>query len=559
MARLILLIGIAVIFGSIGGQLFARFKIPQVVGYIVTGIVGILIGGTLFHAISPEDIERLEPISLVALALIGFNIGGELKREIFAKHGKGFFIVLVSEGLFAAALVTLLTGLVTCPWGRLNELTLLEVISQGKWPLAILFGAIASATAPAATVDVLWEYRSRGILTTIVLAIVALDDALSLLLYGFASSVAEFLTGHGQFSFIEAMGRPLFDILASVALGCSVGLIFGLWLHFNKDRERILPVCLGGLFTIVGICHYTGLDLILAAMSTGTVVVNVAPRRSKEVFDQVSKFAPPIFVLFFVLVGARLQLGKMATWMIGVAVAYVLGRTAGKFMGAHYGSKWAGFPEKVSNYLGFCLFSQAGVAIGLAILASHRLPSDMAQAIILVITATTFLVQIIGPPSVKYAIEKAAEAGKDVTREDLLNSFQVRDVMEKRPVVFKKEDSLQRVLQTAAQSDSLYFPVVDEDSHLVGLISFLDIKNLFVMEGLGGLVLAYDLMNEVQGVIGPEATLSEALQLMDDLDVDVLPVVEEGNNGRLLGLLERRMIQRTLSREILRMGSEEAV
>ena len=557
MNRFILLIGIAVILGSIGGRLFARLRIPQVVGYIVIGVLAILVGGVWFHAISAEDIQRLEPISLFALAIIGFSVGGELKKEVFQKHGKGFIIVLLCEGLTAALFVTILTGLVTCPWSKLAEGSIIRVLSHGNWSLALLLGAIASATAPAATVDVLWEYKTRGILTTTVLAIVALDDGLALFLYGFASSVADLLSGNAAFSLMNALGKPLYYILGSIVLGALVGSAYAVVLRIFYNREIILPLCIGGLLSIIGICHYLDLDLILAAMSSGAMVVNLAPRRSREAFDQLARFAPPIFVLFFVLVGAHLQPKAMAGWMIVVAVAYVVGRTAGKFLGSYLGSRWGGLPAKVRKYLGFCLFSQAGVAIGLAILAGHRFPGETAQSIILVIAATTFLVQIIGPPSVRFAVIRAGEVGKDVTEDDLLASYHVSDIMDSKPPVLKSNSSLKQVLQTAAESDSLFYPVVDEGSHLIGMISFLEIKNLFITVGLESLVLACDLMTDIHAVTVPEATLIKALEKMEVVEVDVLPVVSADKDHHLVGMIEQRRIRQALGREIIRRRLEE--
>jgi len=557
MDRLILLIGIAVILGSIGGRIFARLRIPQVVGYIVIGILAILVGGAWFHDITPGDIQRLEPISLFALAIIGFSVGGELKKEVFQKHGKGFVIVLLCEGLAAALFVTILTGLVTCPWSKLAEGSIFRVLAHGNWSLALLLGAIASATAPAATVDVLWEYKTRGILTTTVMAIVALDDGLALLLYGFASSAADLLSGGAAFSLMNALGKPLYHILGSIILGALVGSAYAGVLRIFYNREMILPLCIGGLLSIIGTCHYLDLDLILAAMSSGVMVVNLAPRRSREAFDQLARFAPPIFVLFFVLVGAHLQLKAMAAWMIAVAVAYVVGRTAGKFLGAYLGSKWGRLPATVRKYLGFCLFSQAGVAIGLAIFATHRFPYATAQSIILVVTATTFLVQIIGPPSVRFAVIRAGEVGKDVTEEDLLASYRVGEIMDSKPAVFKRDTTLKQVLQTAAESEFLYYPVVDEASHPIGIISFLEIKKLFMTAGLESLVLACDLMTDIHAETVPEARLAEALEKMKDVEVEALPVVSADKDHHLVGMVEQRRIRQVLSREIIRRTREE--
>lgn len=558
MDRFVLIIGIAVILGSLGGRIFARLRIPQVVGYLIVGVLAILIGGVWFHAITPEDIQRLEPISLLALAIIGFSIGGELKKEVFHNHGKGLVILLLSEGITAALFVAVLTGLVTCPWRNLPDNGIIRVLSHGNWTLAILLGAIASATAPAATVDVLWEYKTRGILTATVMAIVALDDGLALLLFGFASSVADLLSGNADFSLMQMIGKPLYDILGSIILGTMVGSAYAFVLRFFFNRDMILPLCVGSLLSVVGICHYLDLDLILAAMSSGVMVANLAQRKSREAFDQLSRFAPPIFVLFFVLVGTRLQPKAMAGWMIVIAVVYLIGRTAGKFLGAYLGSKWGRMPLKVRKYLGLCLFSQAGVAIGLAILAGHRLPHETAQTIILVITATTFLVQIIGPPSVRFAVLKADEIGKDVTEEDLLASHYVRDFMDSKPPVLKSNTPIKQILQKTAESDSLFYPVVDEGSRLVGMISFLEIKNLFVMEGLEGLeglVLACDLMGKIHAVTVPEARLVDALEKMKEEDVEFLPVVRTDKDLRLVGMIEERRIRQALNREIVRLSA----
>jgi CBS domain-containing protein len=391
-----------------------------------------------------------------------------------------------------------------------------------------------------------------------VLAIVALDDALALLLYGFASSVVDLLSGNAPFSLINAFGKPLYYIMGSIVLGGMVGSAYAVALRFFSNKEMILPLCIGGLISIVGICQYLNLDLILAAMSSGVVTVNLVPHQSREAFEQVSRFAPPIFVLFFVLVGARLEPRAMAGWMIVLALAYVVGRTAGKFLGAYLGSRWGGLPSKVRKNFGFCLFSQAGVAIGLAILATHRLPYSDGHTIILVITATTFLVQIIGPPSVRFAVMRAGEVGKDVTEEDLLVSYSVKEVMDSKAPVFRNNTPLREVLQIATESDSLFYPVVDEGSRLIGMISFLDIKSLFSVYGLERLVLACDLIADVTAVTVPEARLTDALAKMNEMGVEVLPVVNTQKDNHLVGMLEERRIRQALSREIIRRRRDEA-
>lgn len=558
MDRLILLIGIAMIMGSVGGRLFSRLGVPQVVGFISIGILGILVGGSLTHLVSPLDFRALQPISLVALSIIGFNVGGELRVDIFRKYGTKFLIVLLWEGMSAAILVTLFTGLVSCPWTQMGHLSLGAILMRGNWSLAILLGAIASATAPAATVDVLWEYKARGILTTTVFAIVALDDGLALILYALAASFVDLFSAKQAVSLVEALGQPLYSILGSAVLGAVIGAGFGVAFRKLKSQEVILPICVGGLLLMIGISNTLGLDLILTSMSAGVVLANLEPVRSQDAFDQVSRFALPLYILFFVLVGARLQFKSMAGWTVVLALAYVIARTGGKFLGAYWGSKLAGMPAQVQKYLGWCLFSQAGVAIGLAIVASHRVPHETAQALILIITATTFLVQIIGPPSVKYAAVRAGEAGKDVREEDLLESFTVKDVMETNPPLLKPEAPLTEVLRVAATSDLLYFPVVNRESHFLGIIPFLDVKTIMALHDLEPIVLAYDLVSADVPVIHPEASLHQAMEKMKEEDMEVLAVVRarDKEHRELLGLLERRKVQNILRKEIVSRRSD---
>ncbi len=197
---ILLIIGSAIFGGSIGARIFQKLRIPQVVGYI---IIGLIVGRSGFGLIGEEEIQNLLPFNFFALGIIGFMIGGELHRHTFKKFGRQFLKILLAEGLTAFAFVTLLTGLLA--W--LISGNFLIGLSFG-----LILGAIASATAPAATVDVLWEYKTRGILTTTVLAIVALDDGLALLLYSFASSVALRLSGADEASFLVGFLHTFYEI-----------------------------------------------------------------------------------------------------------------------------------------------------------------------------------------------------------------------------------------------------------------------------------------------------------------------------------------------------------
>ena len=396
--KILLLIGIVLFAGLLTGRVFERLGIPQVVGYIVFGI---LIGDSFSGILGRDLLDHLTPLTSLALALIGFMVGGELKHSVFRKYGKQFFSILFSEGLTAMFLVALLVTVYT------KDLA-----------LGLLLGALSSATAPAATVDVLWEYHSKGPLTTTILAIVALDDGLSLILYGFALAFADVIASGSGLSLEMMIIKPLTEIALSLLIGITAGIILDRVLVRIKNKDDRLVICLGALVLAAGASESLDLSLILTSMTMGLYLTNVHPHRNEAVFETIKAFAPPVYILFFVFVGARLQIGLLKEMGI-IGILYVLGRTAGKWTGAYFGATLSRAPGAVRKYLGFALFSQAGVAVGLALDAYQHFQSmgargvEMGSTIINIIAATTFLVQIIGPPSVKFAISRAGE----ITRE----------------------------------------------------------------------------------------------------------------------------------------------
>ena len=552
---ILLIIGFAIFAGGLGAKLFQKMRIPQVVGYI---IIGVILGRSGLQFISDNAIASLNLFNYFALGVIGFMIGGELKLSVFRKFGKQFLTILFAEGLSAFIIVTSLTFLVSFYFmgGEPNGV-------HKAAALALLLGSISAATAPAATVDVLWEYKTRGPLTTTVFAIVALDDGLGLLLYGIASTIAKTLIGMGgQGGFLDAMGHCAWDIFGALGLGLIAGILLNWVLRYSRDHDKSLVFIIGSLGAIIGTALALKVDTILSAMMLGACLVNFAPRRSEESFKMVEQFSPPIYVLFFVIVGARLSIGDMHGWMWALAIAFVVGRSSGKILGAYLGSRWSKAAEGVRKYLGLCLFSQAGVAIGLAILTSTRFPAEIGNAVVLIVTATTFIVQLIGPPCVKIAVAKAGEVGKNITAEDLMKTYTVSDVMDKKVTTFKPSDTFGSIIQALGDTDANTYPVVDDNHKLLGIITIEDLKNPLGSHGLTNLLVAYDLMKPVVEKAELHLPLQDAVIKMKDLHLEYLPVVSDSKDGSATdmifkGLVEARKVDRKLSREIIRR--QEAV
>ncbi|MFQ6034790.1 MAG: cation:proton antiporter [Sedimentisphaerales bacterium] len=547
--NLALLFGLLILGGACGARLFQELHIPQVVGCIV---VGVLLGDVL-GLITDDMVEALEPFTMFALGVIGFMIGAELQADVFRKYGKQFFIILFSEGIGAFMLVAIGASIVA--WFLLSSMH-----PDGIEPTNILYisiamglvlGAIASATAPAATVNVLWEYKTRGPLTATVLAIVALDDALALLLYRGAATAAKALLGTGHDSVFMTVTVLFGEIVGAIVLGFLAGVLLYLLLKFVRAEDKILEFAIASLLLLVGISMIPGIDPILPAMTLGITIANLMPRQSKSTFNLVEKFSPPIYVSFFVLAGAHIELKRLAPWVLAMIAVYILCRVAGKAMGARLGAGYSGAPAVVRKYLGICLQSQAGVAIGLAVLAGRQFGSELGKIIIMVVMTATFVTEMLGPMLVKLGVKKAGEVGLNVTEEDLIKTYTVKDVMDTQPTTIAQDLPLQQILEVFSASESVYYPVVDPQSRIIGIITIADIKEMFANREFAGWLLACDVAEPLRDRTTPNKPLEEAIEQMKRYNLENIPVTAGDDSDELVGVLDYRKVLRKISAEVL--------
>ncbi len=391
-------IGFIITAAFLGSKMFQRLGIPQVVGFIV---MGVLMGSSFLNVVPLELVDELDFISKIALGLIGFDMGSHLLFGDLRRMGRSILWILLFEAVGTFALVT--AGI--------------YAITQ-SWHTAFIFGALASATAPAATVDVLAEYDAKGPLTTSLLAVVGMDDALALLLYSIAAAVAEsMLAGSGAPSLVSMLELPLIEIGGAVLLGMTMGWVLDFIMRRMERHHDAMAVSIGFVFLCVGLAQSLHFSLILTTMVMGTVVVNRNPKNGLHIRYTIEQAGPVVYVLFFALVGARFQIALLPTMGL-LGVAYVGLRSFAKFTGAWLGGTLGGALPVVKNNLGLGLLSQAGVAIGLALASADRFApygpggQELGDLVISVITATTFVVQIIGPICVKLAISRAGEIGR---------------------------------------------------------------------------------------------------------------------------------------------------
>jgi Kef-type K+ transport system membrane component KefB len=535
--NIILLIGLAVFFGTVGARIFQKLHIPQIIGYIAVGIVL----GPLLKIFSPQTVESLEPFNLFALGVIGFLIGGELKRDIFVKFGRQVAAILLFEGGVAFLLV-----------GLLSFLTMSYFVNwQTALGVGVVFGAICAATDPASTVNVLWEYKTRGPLTTMLTAIVALDDALALVLYLISVTVAGILTGHQEGTLLKMALSALNEIAGSLVLGAIAALVLRWIIRRMHDDERTLVFTVGTIVLTIGLARYLHMDVILSAMALGVTLINAAPRRSVKSFDLMRRFSPPVYVLFFVIIGARLKISNLSAQVCLLVAAYVLGSIVGKTTGSYWGATYSKAAPTVRKYLGFCLYQQGTIAIALLIMASHRFEGDIKDIMLSVIIMGVFVLQFVGPLFIKMGVKKGKEVGLNITEEDLIATYKVGDVIDaKTPVIFAGT-SLSEVIKVVSSTDSFYYPVVDNDKKLIGAVTLNGIRNTFTTQELNDWLVALDIMEPIIAKITPGGALSEAFDKARRLDMEHLPVVASADDDTFVGLLNCRAVHRSLSAEVL--------
>jgi len=540
--NIILLIGIAVFCGTVGAWIIQKFRIPQIIGYVIVGVIV----GPLLGVFPPEAVGIMEAFNVLALGVIGFLVGGELKREVFVKFGRQVWMILLFEGVAAFLFVGVLTFSVLIFFSTWQKAVAVSVV----------FAAICSATDPASTVSVLWEYKSRGPLTAILTAIVALDDALALLLYAVGVSVAGVITRHEQGGLSHALEGLAYHIPVAFLLGGAAGFILIRILKKIDDPEKILAFTLGSVLLVIGIAVKFDLDVILATMTLGVILVNVGPKRMASCFNLMQRFSVPIYILFFVFVGALLkfELGNVVTWLL--VAAYVIGSIAGKTSGAYLGAVYSKAVKTIRNYLGFCLYPQGGIAVGLLILASQKFDSRTSAEMLLVVIVGAFILQMIGPLGVKFGAKKAGELGLNITEQDLIKTYTVADVMDKTVPVIDAGMPLSEMIQVVGSTDSPCYPVVDMDNKLAGLITLNGIRNIFATQELNEWLIALDIVEPVSDSLKPDVPLANALDEAKRLDAEFLPVTAEDDGQKYLGILDVRAVYRRLSAEVLAKQKE---
>ena len=388
-------LGLILLFALLVGHVVKFAKIPEVTGYLVAGM---LVGPSVLGWVSHENLQALHVFSEVGLGLILFSIGGVFEFSRMRRIGKRVLLLTSMESVCAGALVAV---------GML-------VIGQ-PWQVALLLGAIAVETGAASTLMVIRENNASGPFTESLTGVIGLNNILALIAFSVVASVLDLsalraANGVSAGSLAATLFPLVWQLVGSSALGYLVGLLLAAWASRVVESGEILILLTGCVLLTVGIASAADLSPLVASLAVGATMANLSAK-SRRLFEALGHTDPPLYVIFFVLAGADLELSLLPSLGLLGAI-YVLGRAAGKFGGAWIGARTAGFPSASQRLFGFSLLAQAGLAVGLVLVTRQRFP-EIASTVTTVVLGAVVVFEIAGPLSARFALDRSGESNPE--------------------------------------------------------------------------------------------------------------------------------------------------
>ena len=411
----LLSLSIALISGLLLSRITKKLDLPAVTAYLVAGIVvgPYCLGALGIEGIGFTSMENVHSFSIVcdvALGFIAFSIGNEFRIPHLRKIGRQATIV----GIFQAVVTTLIVDAALIGL----HFIIPNVLSMEA---AIILGAIASATAPAATLMVVKQYKAKGPVTDMLLPVVALDDAVGLVIFAISFGIARAMNA-GEVDVISVIVEPVIEVVASLILGSVMGIAFHICERFFHSNSKRISVSIGFVLSTIALSQMTfevgGVHIayssLLTCMMLGTMFCNICDF-SEELMERVDRWTAPLFVLFFVLSGAELELSVFGNiFMVLVGVVYIIFRCVGKYSGAYISAKISGCDDKIVKYLGITLFPQAGVALGMAMKAKAF--GEIGNMVATITLFAVLIYELVGPALTKTALLKAGDINPEQRR-----------------------------------------------------------------------------------------------------------------------------------------------
>ena len=391
------ILSLAVIFilSFFASRLTKKLKIPTITAYVV---LGILLSPSLLNLISREFLATSDFFSQIVLGMIAFSLGESFSLSTLRRVGRAVTGISISASLFPWFLVTL------AAW----------MLFKQPFYIALIFGAIASATAPATVVMVTQEYKSRGDFTDTLLGVVAIDDAWGLVIFGLSLSVAKtFIIGNSNaIGIFKDLLKASIEIGGSFVLGGVAVFVFNKLSSFINTMKERLVYTFGFLSLVIGLAISFNFSVLLSCMFFGALLANTN-KESFQFFNSLREIDTPLYLIFFVLAGASLKISVLGTSVI-LTLGYITFRTFGKVIGAFIGAKVVNASSSIKKYMGLALIPQAGVALACALIAKHAIGGIWGDTILTITIASTVVFELVGPWATKYSLVKAGEIKEDI-------------------------------------------------------------------------------------------------------------------------------------------------
>ncbi|MCB6365935.1 cation:proton antiporter [Intestinibacillus massiliensis] len=380
-SQVILSLSIMLFAGFLVTRLTKKLHLPNVTGYLLAGI---LIGPYLLGAIPPDIVTGMDFVTDMALSFIAFEAGKYFKFSTLRRNGSKTVVITLFESLVAMAVVTLS----------------MIFIFRLPVPFSLLIGAVGCATAPASTIMTIRQYHAHGEFVDTILEVVALDDAVALIAFSVCTAVLQAIEAGGAFDPMVVVTPVLLNI-AAVLLGIGMAFILNRLINEKRSPDHKLALSTAFLLALTGLCSAFDISPLLACMAMGAAYINLSG--NKALFKQVSRFAPPVLLLFFVLSGMKLNIPALKTAGV-IGVSYFFLRILGKYIGAFSGCALCKSPASTRNWLGLALIPQAGVSIGLAALSMRLLPPASGTLLSTIILSSAVLYEMVGPACAKASL-----------------------------------------------------------------------------------------------------------------------------------------------------------
>ena len=550
-----LYLGVLLLLCLLLGRFVSHLRIPKVTGYLLSGILlspsALNIFSELFSQKIYVSLCELRFLSDLALGLIAFSIGGEFQHERFKKMGKKVINISLWETFLTFFIVFFSLIFFT------NNIS-----------VSICLGILAIATAPAATLLVLREYDSEGVVTSSLLILTGLNNFICLTVFTLCfPAIIALSHGESLNTFLFTIFSSLGSMLVALVVGFILGFLLSLFeKRFTKPAELIV-LTIGTIILGIGSAQILGVSPLLVNLVMGVMVINLA-KKGKMVFEEVKKIDLPIYAAFFALSGASLHWELLS--VVGVVgVLYIAGRIAGKILGVTCGAVQAQASQNLKKYGGCGLLAQAGVALGLALLIQDKDPR-LGEIVSTTIFSTVIIFEILGPLAVRWSIVKSGEVKviklihrdegapyRDSLREIIIRlrhslgipvwkskqftgEILVEHVMRTHIEVIHEETHLDQILKVIEHSRYNLFPMVNERGEFTGMISFQDIRDVLYDGVMKNLVIAKDIANPTGPFIHSKATIDEALDMFEREKIDLLPVIDDQETKHLIGILTQR-------------------